>query len=183
MSLRREIVSPTITTVHGRIVKNTGDGFVAIFESLHDAFRAAITIQREVTKIQGDIPGEERIVFRMGLNLCDAILEDDDIYGDGVNIAARLQEVCAPGALAVTAVVHDQLSHERFSAVDLGELRLKHVSRPIRVFMFHSGERSHCRLLRQHQSASQHGFPRWPFCRSPTATEQTRILPLVSSKR
>jgi TolB-like protein len=108
----------------------------------------------------------------MGLNLCDAILEDDDIYGDGVNIAARLQEVCAPGALAVTAVVHDQLSHERFSAVDLGEIQLKHVSRPIRAFMFHSGERS----------ALSAATPT-PSIRVPARTPSLAILPLAHSNR
>jgi class 3 adenylate cyclase/TolB-like protein len=134
MNLRFSVLQPVVEERHGRIVKNTGDGFLAMFESARDAMEAAIAMQNEVTKRESDQPPDRRIAFRMGLNIADVIVEDHDIYGDGVNIAARLQSYAEPGGIVVSGVFRDAVGGSLgLDTVDLGLLHLRHLSHPVQV--------------------------------------------------
>jgi adenylate cyclase len=97
---RLEVVDPTIEKNRGRIVKTTGDGMLVEFNSVIDAVQAAVEIQRRMARRNVDLPCEHRVEFRIGINLGDVIVQEDDIFGDGVNVAARLQEISEPGAFA-----------------------------------------------------------------------------------
>jgi adenylate cyclase len=104
-----ELVNPKIAEHRGRIVKNTGDGLLAEFSSVVDAVRCAVEIQGEMVEREPGVPEERRIRFRIGVNLGDVIAEKDDIYGDGVNIAARLEELAEPGGICISRMVRDQI--------------------------------------------------------------------------
>ena len=106
---RRELVDPKIREHHGRIVKTTGDGMLVEFSSVVDAVRCAAEIQRSMVDRNAEIPEDKRIALRIGVNLGDVIIDGDDIYGDGVNIAARLEALAEPGGICVSRVVRDQV--------------------------------------------------------------------------
>jgi adenylate cyclase len=106
---RRELVEPKIKEHRGRIVKNTGDGLLAEFASVVDAVRCAVEVQRGMVEREPDLPDERRIRFRIGVNLGDVIVEEHDIFGDGVNIAARLEALAEPGGICVSRMVRDQI--------------------------------------------------------------------------
>ena len=110
----RELVDPKIAEHRGRIVKNTGDGFLAEFASVIDGVRCAVEIQRGMAGRDLDMPPDMRIRFRIGINLGDVIVEEHDIFGDGVNVAARLEALANPGGICVSRVVRDQV-RDRFS--------------------------------------------------------------------
>lgn len=134
MNFRFSILLPIVEERRGRIVKNTGDGFLAMFESARDALEAAIAMQNEVTKREADQPPDRRIAFRMGLNIADVIVEDHDIYGDGVNIAARLQSYAEPGGIVVSGTFRDAVGGTLgLDAADLGLLHLRNLSHPVQV--------------------------------------------------
>jgi adenylate cyclase len=105
----RELVDPKIREHHGRVVKNTGDGFLAEFPSVIEAVRCAAEVQRGMADRNTDIPDGRRILFRIGINLGDVIAEPEDIYGEGVNVAARLQALAEPGGICISRVVRDQI--------------------------------------------------------------------------
>ena len=130
-----ELVEPKIAQHRGRIVKNTGDGFLADFASVVDAVRCAVEIQRGMVEREFEVPEERRIRFRIGVNLGDVIAEEDDIFGDGVNVAARLEGLAEPGAVLISHTVHDQV-RDRLSLAfeDLGEQQVKNIARPVRVY-------------------------------------------------
>jgi adenylate cyclase len=132
---RLELIDPTIAKNNGRIIKTTGDGMLVEFQSVVDAVRCAVDIQGAMARRNADLPADQRIEFRIGINLGDIIVEDGDIFGDGVNVAARLQEQSAPGGICVSHAVHDQIG-DRFSITfeDLGQKSLKNITRPIRVY-------------------------------------------------
>jgi adenylate cyclase len=128
----RELVNPKIAEHRGRIVKNTGDGFLAEFASVVDAVRCAVEIQREMAERE---PEERRIRFRIGINLGDVIVEEHDIFGDGVNVAARLEGLAEPGGICISRVVRDQVRDRldyRFE--DMGEQQVNNIARPVRVY-------------------------------------------------
>jgi TolB-like protein/class 3 adenylate cyclase len=130
-----ELVNPKIGEHRGRIVKNTGDGLLAEFASVVDAVRSAVEIQRGMIDREPEVPEEKRIRFRIGVNLGDVIAEKDDIYGDGVNIAARLEAIAAPGGVCISRVVRDQVRDRLdYSFEDLGEQTVKNIARPVRVY-------------------------------------------------
>jgi adenylate cyclase len=129
-----ELVNPKIGEHRGRIVKNTGDGFLAEFSSVVDAVRCATEIQRGMIDREPEGPDERRIRFRIGINLGDVIVEDD-IFGDGVNVAARLETLAEPGGICVSRVVRDQVRDRLDLAFeDLGEQQVKNIARSVRVF-------------------------------------------------
>jgi adenylate cyclase len=131
----RELIDPKIAEHRGRIVKNTGDGFLAEFQSVVDAVRCAVEVQREMADANAATPPEKRIEFRVGINLGDVIVEGEDIFGDGVNIAARLERLVEPGGICVSRVVRDQVRDKLdFAFEDLGEQQVKNIARPVRVF-------------------------------------------------
>jgi adenylate cyclase len=130
-----ELVNPKIAERRGRIVKNTGDGFLAEFASVVDAVRCAAEVQRGMAERNADAPAEERIEFRVGINLGDVIVEEHDIFGDGVNVAARLEALAEPGGICVSRVARDQVRDRLDSAFeDLGEQSVKNITRPVRVY-------------------------------------------------
>ena len=131
----RELVEPKIAEHRGRIVKNTGDGFLAEFQSVVDAVRCAAEVQRGMAERNAGTPLEKRIEFRVGINLGDVIVEAEDIFGDGVNIAARLEALAEPGGVLVSNTVHDQVRDRLLLAFeDLGEQQVKNIARPVRVY-------------------------------------------------
>ena len=131
----RELVEPKIAEHRGRIVKNTGDGFLAEFASVVDAVRCAVEMQRGMAERNADAPPEKRIEFRIGINLGDVIAEEHDIFGDGVNVAARLEALAEPGGICVSRVVRDQVRDKLdFAFEDMGEQSVKNIARPVRVY-------------------------------------------------
>jgi adenylate cyclase len=130
-----ELVEPKIGEHRGRIVKNTGDGFLAEFASVVDAVRCATEIQRGMLDREPEAAEERRIRFRIGINLGDVIVEEHDIFGDGVNVAARLEALAEPGGICVGRVVRDQVRDRLdFAFEDMGEQRVKNIARPVRVY-------------------------------------------------
>src|SRR5713101_4948155 len=132
--LRREVADPKIKEHRGRIVKTTGDGLLVEFGSVVDAVRCAVEVQREMMARNADVPAEGRIEFRIGINLGDIIKDKGDIYGDGVNVAARLEALAEPGGICVSRVVRDQVRDKLdFVFEDRGEQQVKNIARPVRV--------------------------------------------------
>ena len=133
--LRRELIDPKNKQHHGRIVKTTGDGILIEFLSVVDAVRCAIEVQQGMVERNADVPQEKRIEFRVGVNLGDVMIEGRDLYGDGVNIAARLEALAEPGGICISRTV---LSHARdkvsFDVEDAGEQTLKNIARPVHVY-------------------------------------------------
>jgi adenylate cyclase len=134
-AVRRELSDPKIAEHRGRIVKTTGDGLLAEFASVVDAVRCAVEVQREMIARNAATPAGHRIEFRMGINAGDIIIEDGDIFGDGVNIAARLEALAEPGGICLSAAAHEQVRDRLDVAFDdLGEQQVKNIARPLRVF-------------------------------------------------
>src|SRR5271167_2415353 len=132
---RRALIDPKIAEHSGRIIKTTGDGMLVEFASVVDAVRCMVEIQRGMLERNADIPAENRIDFRVGINVGDVIVEGDDIYGDGVNVAARLEGLAEPGGICISGVVHDQVEGRLDCAFEnLGEHSLKNITRPVRVY-------------------------------------------------
>jgi adenylate cyclase len=134
-ALRRELSDPKIEAHRGRIVKTTGDGLLVEFGSVVDAVRCAVDMQRGMAVRNEAVPAERRIALRIGINLGDIISDDVDIYGDGVNVAARLEALAEPGGICVSRVVRDQVRDKLDVAFDdRGEQQVKNIARPVRVF-------------------------------------------------
>jgi adenylate cyclase len=131
----RELVNPKIKEHSGRIVKNTGDGFLAEFASVVHAVRCAVELQWGMAEREPEVRAERRIQFRIGVNLGDVIAEEHDIFGDGVNVAARLEALAEPGGVLVSNTVHDHVRDRLpFAFEDLGEQQVKNIARPVRVY-------------------------------------------------
>jgi class 3 adenylate cyclase len=134
-AIRRELGDPKIAAYRGRIVKTTGDGLLVEFASVVDAVRCAVDVQRGMAERNADIPRERRIEFRIGINVGDVIIDGDDLYGDGVNIAARLEALAPAGGICVSARVHeDAINKVEAAFEDLGEQSLKNISRAVRAY-------------------------------------------------
>jgi adenylate cyclase len=132
---RLELIDPAIAKNNGRLIKTAGDGMLVEFPSVADAVACAVEIQRSIAQRDSDPTSDGEIRFRIGINLGDVISEDDDIFGDGVNVAARLQELAEPGGICVSGAIRDQAG-DRLGVEfeDLGEQSVKNLTRPIRVF-------------------------------------------------
>jgi class 3 adenylate cyclase/pimeloyl-ACP methyl ester carboxylesterase len=134
-SHRRELVDSGIAEHRGRIVKTTGDGMLVEFASVVDAVSCAVHIQRSMVRRNAGIPADKQIVFRIGINVGDIIIDGDDIFGDGVNIAARLETLCEPGGICISRTANDQIRDKLSLAfADLGEQAVKNISRAVGVF-------------------------------------------------
>jgi adenylate cyclase len=132
---RKELVDPKITEYRGRVVKTTGDGMLVEFVSVVDAVRCAVDIQRAMADRNVEVPTDRRIEFRIGINVGDIIIDEDDIFGDGVNVAARLQTLAEPGGICVSRGVRDQvLDKLNFAFDDLGAQEVKNIVRPVEVY-------------------------------------------------
>src|SRR5437870_2737133 len=140
-ALRRELVDSKIAEHHGRIVKTTGDGLLVEFASVVDAVRCAVAVQRAMPERNAGVAPDNRIELRIGINLGDVIVEGDDLYGDGVNIAARIEALAEVGGVFVSNTVHDHV-RDRLSFVfeDLGEQPVKNIARPVRVYRVRDAE-------------------------------------------
>jgi class 3 adenylate cyclase/TolB-like protein/Flp pilus assembly protein TadD len=134
-AVRKDLVDRAIAAHGGRIVKTTGDGLLAEFASVVGAVTCAVTIQRGMIRHSADVPDDRRIVWRIGINIGDIIIEGKDIFGDGVNIAARLESICEPGGLCISDLAYDQVRDKLpLSFTDSGEQQVKNIARPVRVF-------------------------------------------------
>jgi TolB-like protein/class 3 adenylate cyclase len=134
-SIRAEIIDPKVIEHRGRIVKTTGDGLLIEFSSVVDAVRCAVEVQQTIAEGNAGIAAEKRIEFRMGINVGDIVVEDDDIFGDGVNVAARLEGLAEPGGICVSArVQEDVVGRLDLTFEDIGEQSLKNIARPVRVY-------------------------------------------------
>jgi TolB-like protein/class 3 adenylate cyclase/Flp pilus assembly protein TadD len=132
---RRELIDPKIGEHSGRIVKTTGDGMLVEFPSVVDAVRCAAELQRAMIHREAGIPADRRIRFRVGINLGDVIVDGDDIFGDGVNVAARLEALAEPGGLCISRTVRDQIRDKlAYPFDDMGEQSVKNIARPVRVY-------------------------------------------------
>ena len=132
---RRDLIDPNIAEHQGRIVKTTGDGLLIEFPSVIEAVQCAVEVQRAMQERNSDVPADHRIEFRVGINLGDIIIDGDDIYGDGVNVAARLEGLAEANGICVSRVVHDQVRDKLgLGFEDLGERQLRNIARPVRVF-------------------------------------------------
>ena len=132
---RLELIDPAIAKKKGRIIKTTGDGMLVEFPSVVDAVECAAEVQRRMARRNADVACERQISFRIGINLGDVIIEEGDIFGDGVNLAARLQTLAEPGGICVSLAVREQLGDRLdIGFEDLGEQTVKNISRPVRVF-------------------------------------------------
>ncbi len=131
----RSLVNPKVAEHRGRVVKNTGDGLLAEFSSVVDAVRCAVDVQRGMTERNADVPEEKRIDFRIGVNVGDVMLDRGDIFGDGVNVAARLESLAEPGGICVSGRVQEDVEGKlEITFENAGEQQLKNIGRPVRVY-------------------------------------------------
>ena len=134
-ALRKDFLEPKTAEHHGRVVKLTGDGALIEFASVVDAIECAAALQNGVTERQAGLPADQRIAFRIGINIGDIIIEDGDIYGDGVNIAARLEGLAEPGGVCVARNVYNQVKGKvAFGFEPLGDHRVKNIPEPVTVY-------------------------------------------------
>ena len=132
--IRRELFDPKVTAHHGRIFKTTGDGLLVEFSSVVDAVRCAVEIQRAMAALNAAEPDDRRMDFRIGINLGDVMAVEDDIYGDGVNVASRIEGLAPPGGICLSKIVADQVHGKVALALeDMGDRHVKNIARPIRV--------------------------------------------------
>src|SRR5271167_3410151 len=136
----REAARPIVAGFGGRIVSAAGDGLLLEFPSVVAAVECAVLIQKLMVERSADVPEAKRIVYRVGVNLGDVLIDGDDILGDGVNIAARLESVCAPGDVLVSSSAYDQVRGKiDASFVDVGEKELRNIALPVRAYALHVG--------------------------------------------
>jgi adenylate cyclase len=134
-AMRRDLIDPEIAAHQGRIVKTTGDGLLVEFASVVGAVRCAVAVQRAMEVREAPLPEDRRVIFRVGINLGDIVVEDGDIFGDGVNIAARLEGIADPGGICLSASAHEQVRGKiDVEFADLGEQSLKNIARPVRAY-------------------------------------------------
>src|SRR6516225_10741853 len=139
-SIRAELIDPTIAAHNGRLVKTTGDGLLVEFGSVVDALRCATEVQAGMAQRNAGAPADKRIDFRIGINMGDVVVEDGDIFGDGVNVAARLEGLAEPGGICVSARVQEDAAGKLdLTFEDLGEQALKNITRPVRAYRIATG--------------------------------------------
>ena len=141
--LRRQFLEPTIAEHRGRIVKRTGDGLLIEFGSAIDATRCAVQTQQGMAKRNENVPADQRIDMRIGIHIGDIIIEEGDIFGDGVNVAARLEGIAQPGGISISEDAWRQVQGKvTANFVDTGEQRLKNIPRPVRVYCLNLMEKA-----------------------------------------
>src|SRR5258707_14900222 len=133
--IERDLIEPTITEHHGKLVKTTGDGFIAIFDSPVEAVRCSIVIQQNLVGRNASLPKHYWIEYRIGVNLGDVIIETDDVYGDGVNIASRLEVMAEPGQVYISGGISEQIKHKLVCGYEsIGDRKVKNITDPVRVY-------------------------------------------------
>ena len=147
-AVRKSLVDPAIAKHRGRIVKTTGDGMLIEFASAVDAVRGAVEVQRGMADQNTSVPQDERIEFRIGIHVGDIIIDDNDIFGDGVNIAARLEGIAEPGGVCISDDTYRQIRDRVDTAFDdRGETALKNIARPVRVFALAGAKQSATKVI------------------------------------
>jgi formylglycine-generating enzyme required for sulfatase activity/class 3 adenylate cyclase len=133
--IQRDLIEPSITEHYGRLVKTTGDGFIAMFDSPLEAVRFGIVIQQNMSGRNTSLPRDQWIEYRIGINLGDVIIEEDDIYGDGVNVAARLEGLAEPGQVYISGGIYEQIKNKLVCGYEsLGDRKVKNITDPVRVY-------------------------------------------------
>src|SRR5215471_3278999 len=133
--IQRDLIEPSIAEHYGRLVKTTGDGFIAIFDSPLEAVRCGIVIQQNMSGRNTSLPRDQRIQYRIGINLGDVIIEEDDIYGEGVNVASRLESIADPGEVYISGGIYEQIKHKLVCGYEsLGDRKVKNITDPVRVY-------------------------------------------------
>jgi formylglycine-generating enzyme required for sulfatase activity/class 3 adenylate cyclase len=133
--IERDLIEPSIREHHGKLVKTTGDGFIAIFDSPVEAVRCSIVIQQNLVGRNASLPKHHWIEYRIGVNLGDVIIEPDDVYGDGVNIATRLEGIAHPGQVYISGGIYEQIKHKLVCGYEaLGDRKVKNITDPVRVY-------------------------------------------------
>ncbi|HEV2156008.1 SUMF1/EgtB/PvdO family nonheme iron enzyme [Bradyrhizobium sp.] len=133
--IERDLIQPSIVEHHGSLVKTTGDGFIAIFDSPVEAVRCSIVIQQNLIGRNASLPKHSRIEYRIGVNLGDVIVEPDDVYGDGVNIATRIEGLAEPGHVYISGAIYEQIKHKVVCGYEsLGDRKVKNITDPVRVY-------------------------------------------------
>src|SRR6202162_5940815 len=133
--IERDLIEPSIAENHGRLVKTTGDGFIAIFDSPVEAVRCGIVIQQNMVGRNTSLPRHHWIEYRIGVNLGDVIIEADDVYGDGVNVASRLEGIADPGQVYISGGIYEQIKHKLVCGYEsLGDRKVKNITDPVRVY-------------------------------------------------
>ena len=182
----REAARPIVAGFGGRIVKTMGDGLLLEFPSVVAAVECAIAIQKLMAERNADVPEAKRIVYRIGVNLGDVLIEGDDILGDGVNIAARLEGICEPGGVLISGTAYDHVRGKiDADFVDLGEKDLKNIARPVRVYAVKIGARApRPRPPPPHRNVRGRRASRSSSCRSPiSAATRSRSISSTASRR
>jgi adenylate cyclase len=158
----RALIDPKVAEHRGRVVKNTGDGMLAEFGSVVDAVRCALDVQRGMAKRNAGVPDEKRIEFRIGINVGDIIIDRGDIFGDGVNVAARLEGLAKPGGICISDDAHRQV-RGKFDVTfeDAGERQLKNIARPVRVFQVALDDARPAKPISQPHNAASAVRRRW----------------------
>src|SRR6476661_123962 len=134
-TVRLELIDPAVASCKGRIIKTTGDGILVEFQSVTEALGCAVDFQERMARRNRDMPAARALLFRIGINLGDVIVEDGDIFGDGVNVAARLETMAEPGGICISSAVRDQIGDRlNIGYAELGEQQVKSISRPIRAY-------------------------------------------------
>src|SRR5205823_5539406 len=164
-TLRSDFVDPKIIEHQGRIVKVTGDGMLVEFPSVVNAVACATELQRGIRKRNAGVPQDHRIEFRMGVNVGDVIVQGDDIFGDGVNVAARLESIATPGGITISGPVRDHLGNRLDLAFeDMGEQTLKNIERPVRVYLdTPAAQGTRGKAAMQHESSDKPAIAVLPF--------------------
>src|SRR5256885_15316410 len=133
--IERDLIEPSIVEHHGNLVKTTGDGFIAVFDSPVEAVRCSIVIQQNLIGRNASLAKDSRIEYRIGVNLGDVIVEPDDVYGDGVNIATRIEGIAEPGQVYISGAIYEQIKHKVVCGYEsLGDRKVKNITDPVRVY-------------------------------------------------
>ena len=160
-ALRCQVFDPLVAEYHGRIVKQMGDGLIVEFGSVVDAVACAVALQKAFAARQAQISPERRLLFRMGINLGDVVVEGDDLLGDGVNVAARLEQICESGGLFISGTAYDHLQGKLELPLEfIGEQHVKNITRPVRTYRVRFEGSAHSR-----RSTIQHRFRNWGISR------------------
>ncbi len=172
-TVRLELIDPAITKCKGRIIKTTGDGMLVEFQSVTEALRCAVDFQERMARRNRDMPSSRVLLYRIGINLGDVIVEDGDIFGDGVNVAARLESIAEAGGICISGAVRDQVGDRlEVEFADLGQQQVKNINRPIHVFRVLPGRQS----AAQGQSGADGPAPPQARARKPSIA----VLPFVN---
>jgi formylglycine-generating enzyme required for sulfatase activity/class 3 adenylate cyclase len=152
--IERDLIEPSISEHHGRLVKTTGDGFIAIFDSPVEAVRCGIVIQQNMHGRNASLPRDHWIEFRIGVNLGDVIIEEDDVYGDGVNVASRLEGIAEPGEVFISGGIYEQIKNKLVCGYEsLGDRRVKNITDPVRVYRVLPDPAAFSKTRRQRETA------------------------------